>query len=484
MSFLCSVNQMVHRIMFKQKLLIIDDELDMLQGLQRVLSYELQDVQVDISSQPQQALRMLQDKNHDLVLLDIRMPEMDGLELLQEIKKIDPWITVLMMTAYSSIEVAVQSIKLGAYDFISKPFEMEDLLRLLQKALERNQLIRENLNLRRHISEKAGLARLVGQSGHMRNLFDSIRSIAHTDFAVLIRGESGTGKELVARAIHDLSKRGMRKLITVNCPAIPENLLESELFGHRKGAFTGALQDQKGLFEEAHGSSLLLDEIGDIPVRLQIKLLRVLQEREIRPLGSNRNIELDVRILSTTNQDLEQKLQNKSFREDLFYRLNVVTIKTPSLEEIKKDIPLLADHFARQACAELAVEYKQFAPQAMDLLMQKNWPGNVRELQNFVRRVIAFSGNTEISTQDIAAAEGRIQEVQERKDQAADSEIEPYNQAKDRVLQNFTAAYVQNLLQESRGNISQAAKLGGLSRVALQKILRRTGLDPEQYRQN
>ncbi|MFW6313977.1 MAG: sigma-54-dependent transcriptional regulator, partial [Desulfohalobiaceae bacterium] len=331
--------------MAKQQLLIVDDEQDMLQGLQRLLSFELQDVEVEVSSHSAQALRLLQEQGFDLVLLDIRMPDMDGLELLQRIKQLDPWITVIMMTAYGSIEIAVQSIKQGAYDFISKPFEMQDLLRLLRKGLERSQLIRENLNLRRHLSEKSGFRSLVGQSRPMQKLFEGIRSIAHTDYTVLIRGESGTGKELVARAIHDLSKRGSRSLVTVNCPAIPENLLESELFGHRKGAFTGALQDQKGLFVQAHGSTLLLDEIADIPVSVQTKLLRVLQEQEIRPLGSERQISVDVRILSTTNQDLEQKLQDRSFREDLFYRLNVVSIKTPSLEEVKEDIPLLADHF-------------------------------------------------------------------------------------------------------------------------------------------
>ncbi|MFO8033018.1 MAG: sigma-54 dependent transcriptional regulator [Desulfohalobiaceae bacterium] len=471
--------------MAKQQLLIVDDEQDMLQGLQRVLSQELKDVEVETCQESGQALGLLQDKDHDLVLLDIRMPDMDGLELLQRIKELDPWITVIMMTAYGSIEVAVQSIKQGAYDFISKPFEMQDLLRLLRKGLERSQLIRENLNLRRHLSEKSGFASLIGQSKPMQKLFESIRSIAHTDYAVLIRGESGTGKELVARAIHDLSKRGDRSLVTVNCPAIPENLLESELFGHRKGAFTGALQEQKGLFVQAHGSSLLLDEIADIPVSVQTKLLRVLQEQEIRPLGSERQISVDVRILSTTNQDLEQKLKERSFREDLFYRLNVVSIMTPSLEEVKEDIPLLADHFAREVCGELGVEYKQFSPQALDLLMQKSWPGNVRQLQNFVRRAIIFTGNSEISTQDVGMVEGQGQQETEANapGQEDDLWIEPYSRAKDRVLQRFSAEYAQQLLQRTRGNVSQAAKLAGLSRVALQKLLRRTGVDPACFRQ-
>jgi DNA-binding NtrC family response regulator len=322
----------------------------------------------------------------------------------------------------------------------------------------------------------------------MQRLFETIRSIAHTDYAVLIRGQSGTGKELVARAIHDLSKRGRRSLVTVNCPAVPENLLESELFGHKKGAFTGALQDQKGLFQEAHGSSLLLDEIADIPVAVQTKLLRVLQEQEIKPLGSNRQISVDVRILSTTNQDLEEKLLDKSFREDLFYRLNVVNIRTPSLEEIKEDIPLLVDHFARQACTELEVECKQFSIEALELLMQKKWPGNIRQLQNFIRRVLIFTKNAEITAQDIKA----VQEPDQQEMQISgepqqyrfsfEAGVEPYSKAKERVLQQFTAEYAQKLLHKTAGNVSQAAKLAGLSRVALQKILRRTGLEPANYR--
>ncbi len=466
----------------EQRLLIIDDERDMLQGLQRLLSLELTEVEVDICSDPRKALRMLQEKSHDLVLLDIRMPDVDGLDLLERIKELDPWITVIMMTAYGSIEIAVQSMKRGAYDFITKPFEMEDMLKLLRKGLERSQLIRENLNLRRHISEKSGFASLVGQSEVMRSLFDSIRSLAHTDYAVLIRGESGTGKELVARAVHDLSKRGRRSMITANCPAIPEHLLESELFGHKRGAFTGATQDQKGLFEQAHGSSLLLDEIGDIPVSVQTKLLRALQEQEIRPLGGNRNVQVDARILSTTNQDLEEKLTDKSFREDLYYRLNVVTIRTPRLEEIKEDIPLLADHFSRQVCSELGVEYKQFSPAAMDMLMQRPWPGNVRELQNLVRRVIVFSGNAEVTEREIGAVDGQVQKAQTRDNHIKGSAVEPYSQAKDRVLHRFSAEYAHDLLQMTQGNVSRAAKLAGLSRVALQKILRKTGVDPSEYR--
>jgi DNA-binding NtrC family response regulator len=287
----------------------------------------------------------------------------------------------------------------------------------------------------------------------------------------------------VARSIHNLSPRKDREFITVNCPALPEHLLESELFGYKKGAFTGALQDKKGLFQEAHGSSILLDEIADIPIPVQTKLLRVLQEQEIRPLGSNKNTPVDVRILSTTNQDLEQKLQDKTFREDLFFRLNVVTIKTPALEEIKDDIPLMVDFFIQQTCAEMDIPPKPFSPGAIERLKHRAWPGNVRELQNVVRRALIFSTENEVTPGDITQVETNEQKWKNGEEYARSEGLEPYNQAKERVLQKFSAEYVEHLMQETGGNISQAAKLGGLSRVALQKILRRTGVDPQRFRE-
>ena len=467
--------------MAEQKLLIIDDEYYMIKGLQRVLSYELEDVEVDICSRSDLALRMLLEKHYDLVLLDIRMPEVDGLELLPRIKKIHPDIQVIMMTAFGNIDLAVQSIKQGAFDFISKPFEMQDLIELLHTSLKKSRLSRTRKSglSPRH----SGLADLIGKTRPMQELFALISSIAPTDYSVLIRGESGTGKELVARSIHNLSPRKDRKLITVNCPALPEHLLESELFGYRKGAFTGALQDRNGLFQEAHGSSILLDEIADIPIPVQTKLLRVLQEQEIRPLGSNKNIPVDVRILSTTNQDLEQKLQDKTFREDLFFRLNVVTIKTPALEEIKEDIPLMVDFFIQQTCAETDIPPKPFAPGAIELLKHRAWPGNVRELQNVIRRALVFSSGDEVTRRDIVQTETNDRKVENGVKHVNVEELEPYSQAKERVLHRFSSEYVEQLMQKTGGNISQAAKLGGLSRVALQKILRRTGVDPQRFRE-
>ena len=471
--------------MTDQHLLIIDDEEDMIRGLKRVLSYELEGTDVTICANPLEALELIRNHRYDLVLLDIRMPEMDGLDLLTEILKMDNWVTVIMMTAFGSIETAVEAIKRGAYDFVAKPFDIPDLLRMLRKGLERNRLIRENLNLRAKISEKNVFENFGGQSPPLRRLYDTIQALAHTDYTVLIRGQSGTGKELVARAIHGLSKRGTLPLVAVNCPAIPEQLLESELFGHKKGAFTGADTDHVGLFEEANGSSLLLDEIGDLPVLLQTKLLRVLQEQEFRPLGGAKSKKVNVRILASTNQNLEKKILAREFREDLFYRLNVVTVHTPLLREIREDIPPLVDHFSKKFSSELGVPAKRFSPAAMEELMSRKWPGNVRELQNFVRRMLLFCREDEILPVHMHAVEHPREGANGGMETAprVDAEPESYIQARSRILDRFTRDFVDGLLAKTGGNISKAAKIAGLSRVAMQKILCRMNINSQEYRQ-
>ncbi len=468
--------------MSESTLLIIDDEKDMLDGLKRILPYELENVKVKVSSSPLKALELMRHSSFDLILMDVRMPEMDGLELLEQAKKLDPQSTIIMMTAYGNIETAVQSIKMGAYDFITKPFDIPDLLRHIRKGLERSALIRENMTLRKDVSRKVIFEDFVGQSPPMQMLYRTIQSLADTDYPVLIRGESGTGKELVARAIHSLSKRSSSTLVTVNCPAIPEHLLESELFGHKKGSFTGALKDHKGLFVEANKSSLLLDEIADIPVTVQTKLLRALQEQEVRPLGSSRNIQVDVRILSTTNQDLEQKIRDKSFREDLFYRLNVVTVSTPPLRNMPEDIPLLIHHFGRRVASELGINPKTISTPVMDALMRREWPGNVRELQNFIRRMIIFASAEEVGMDTLQAVDNQDY-PRSKSDCFPDSSgAELYSEAKSRVVNEFTESYVRKVLTRTNGNISQAARLAGLSRVALQKITRRLEIDTDNYR--
>ncbi len=466
------------------RVLIVDDEVDMLEGLKRLLGYELPGADIRTTAKPRQALAVLRQEAVDLVLLDIRMPEMDGLELLALLRQQDPELTVIMMTAYGSIETAVQAMRHGAYDFITKPFDSEALVRTVKKGLERSRLLQENRQLRRHLGESGAFQGLVGQSSPLRRLCDSIQAVAATDYNVLIRGESGTGKELVARAIHDLSRRRHRALVTVNCPAIPEHLLESELFGYKKGAFTGADRDHPGLFQEAHGSSLFLDEIADISVPVQTKLLRVLQEREIKPLGASRAHKVDVRILASTNQDLEAKIRDRSFREDLYYRLNVVTLRTPSLREMTEDIPLLVEHFARTAAAELGYPPKRFTPEALALIAHTPWPGNARELQNFVRRLTVYVSAPVIGEADILSLEGLDRKSPEVCLPAPPSEagIMSYKPAKEHLLQEFTKSYVIDLLEKTQGNVSRAATLSGLGRASFQKILRRLGIRPETFR--
>ena len=460
-----------------ERLVIIDDEQDMLDGLARLLGYELPALACETFVEPRAALDAVRDRPPDLVLLDVRMPDIDGMALLKVLLREVPWLTCLMMTAHGTIELAVAAIKSGAYDFIAKPFETEALVRMLTKGLERNRLIRENRALRDQV-EGADFHGLFGRSQAMQRLFDQIRAVARSDYSVLIRGESGTGKEFVARAVHAESHRRQRPFVTVNCPATPEYLLESELFGHRRGAFTGADQDRGGLFEEARGSTIFLDEIADIPIGTQTKLLRTLQDGEIKALGADRADTVDVRVVAATNQDLEEKIRARTFREDLYYRLNVVTLKTPSLREIPEDIPLMASHFVRQACRELASDPKRLAPEALQALAMYRWPGNVRQLQNVVRRTVMFTPREIIETSDLVFPAGTTPPSLLPLTPAGPPEegIVPYKDAKLRVLDQFTRAYVENLLCQSAGNVTQAAVLSGIRRPSLQKIIRRLGL--------
>jgi DNA-binding NtrC family response regulator len=469
--------------MSRERLLIVDDETDMLEGLRRLLGFEVPALEVLTCADPLEALALVRRGRPDVVLLDVRMPGIDGLALLGDLKAEDPSLTCIMMTAHGTIEMAVEAIKTGAYDFITKPFQKSDLLRLLTKGLERNRLILENRALRRRLGT-GDFHGLVGRSPAMQSLFDQIRATARTDYSVLVRGESGTGKELVAHALHRLSRRSEQALVTVNCAAIPENLLESELFGHRRGAFTGADRDHKGLFEEADGGTLLLDEIGDLPPGVQTKLLRALQEGEIRPLGSPKPLRVDVRIVAATNQDLESKIRDRSFREDLYYRLNVITLKTPALREVPEDIPLMASHFALLACTELDLPPKRFGPQALQALAARNWPGNVRQLQNAVRRAVMLAPGEVIADVDLALAAGGVVSPPPAvtdADLAADGVV-PYKDAKAQIVERFTRAYVDDLLRKSAGNVTQAAALSGIGRPSLQKIIRRFGIRAEAFK--
>ena len=474
--------------MIKNRLLIIDDEVDMRNGLQRLLSREFPSLEIITLADAEQTISYFERETADLALLDIKMPKMNGLDLLKHLIAKNPWLTAIMMTGFGSIATAVEAIKSGAYDFITKPFDKELICRTLNKAIERNRLLRENYTLKEQVCDKTKTNELIGQSPAFNLFRKNLETIARSNYTVLVRGESGTGKELTARALHNLSERKSKPLITktwVNCPAIPEHLLESELFGYTRGAFTNANQDQEGLFFAARGGTLCLDEVGDIPFAIQSKLLRVLQEGEIKPLGSAKTIRIDVRIIALTNLNLEKMIADRLFREDLFYRLNVVNLTTPSLKDLTEDIPLLAAHFVKKVCCELDLPLKRFDQWAITALMNRAWPGNVRELQNVVRRAVMFCPHDIITTEDLNFIENPPRAMSDSapyEDFERNGNFEAYKEAKERVITRFTQRYISALLRKTGGNVSQGAELSGISRVALQKIMKRQDINSTDYR--
>lgn len=462
----------------KDRVLVVDDEPDMINLIKRRVSVDL-NCDVDTARGGAEAVNLAKKRNYDVGLFDIHMPEMDGLQLLEEMMRLNPWMTVVMMTAYGVVEPAVQSIKKGAYDFITKPFDYDDLLHVLRKALERCHLLRENLNLQRRVREETRFQNLIGTSPAMMKIYDTIQMIAKTDVTVLVTGESGTGKELATRAIHSLSLRSEKPLVVVNCPALPENILESELFGYKKGAFTDARSDKTGLFEEARQGTIYLDEIGDIALPIQTKLLRVLQEKEIKPLGQAQSIPVDVRVIASTNKDLKERIRAGAFREDLYYRLNVLTVHMPPLRERMEDIPLLAEHFLKRYVREFDKPTKTFSPGFLDHLLQRRWEGNVRQLENVIKRAILLSSGDVIEPHTIGLGTGSASTSPTA---PQDSEYPPYKEAKARILGRFHKEYLTQLLRTHQGNVTHAATACGLERQGLQQILRRYGIKAETFR--
>jgi two-component system response regulator PilR (NtrC family) len=381
-----------------EKILVVDDEKSMRDFLSIVLKKE--GYYVSTAGNGDEALKLLQTDIYDLVLTDIKMPGADGLEILRTAKRTSPDTVVLMITAYASAETAIEAMKQGAYDYISKPFQIEEVKLIIHNALEQRRLKAEVLLLRRELKGRGGLQNLIGQGPAMQKVFDVVRKVADTKSNILILGESGTGKELVARAIHSLSSRRDKPFVTVNCGALPEPLLESELFGHMKGSFTGAYTNKAGLFEVANGGVIFLDEIGDTPSSIQVKLLRVLEDQEFRRVGGIQSIKVDVRIIAATNKDLERAVADGSFREDLYYRLDVIPILLPPLRERTEDIPLLARYFLDRFGQTSGKMVRQITPEAMRLLQSHDWKGNVRELENVMERVVALASGEVLDEQD------------------------------------------------------------------------------------
>ena len=460
----------------REKLLIVDDEPDMLALLERTLAPET-GWEIRATASGEDCLAVLREDPPDLVLLDIRMPGMDGMEVLERVRDMAQAPTVIMMTAYGVIDLAVESIRKGAYDFITKPFDNTRLVLTLKKAMEYHRLLHENRDLQELVRGPSLFQGMVGASPRMREVFETIRMVAKTDATVLVTGESGTGKELAARAIHRLSPRRGRAFVAVNCPALPENILETELFGYAKGAFTDAKQDKKGLFQEADKGTVFLDEIGDLPPTLQTKLLRVLQEKEIKPVGDTRSVKVDVRVVASTNRDLQEQMREGAFREDLFYRLNVVGVRLPPLRERKEDLPLLVEHFLKRHARELQRPGLKVPPGFMESLQENPWQGNIRELENVLKRSVIMARDDTLAFPE--PPEGRHETSPESKTALLDL---PYREAKDRVLRAFNRDYLAAVLARHNGNVTHSARACGLERQSLQQLLRRYGVRAETYR--
>jgi len=439
-----------------RKLLIVDDEQSLLDLLE--ILFQDQGHKVLTARSMAEAREILHKTRPDLVLCDIMMPDGNGLDLLAEIRQQDDPPPVLMMTAYTSTRSAIEATKLGAYYYISKPFDNEDLKVLVEKALERSDLEEENVHLKRQLQERYTFANIIGRSAKMQAVFSLIERAGPTSSTVLIEGESGTGKELIARALHYNSPRALRRFLSVNCGALPETLLESELFGHERGAFTGAVKEKKGLFREASGGTLFLDEIGEMSSAVQVKVLRALQEKKVRRVGGSEEEEVDVRIIAATNQDLEAKIGTGDFREDLYYRINVIPIQLPPLRERLEDVPLLVAHFIEKYSRQIGVPPKRVTPEAMRALERYEWPGNVRELENLVERCLALSTGHAIEVEDLPdSVTGR------RRSLTPEVTLPETGMDLEAFLDRVREALMREALERCEGIQTQAAELLGMT---------------------
>ena len=455
-----------------EKILVVDDEEHMRESLKDILSSER--YEIILAGDGDEALKLLND-SITLIIADVRMPKMDGFALLKEVKKTYPDIPVVMITAYGTTKLAVEAMKSGAYDYITKPFDPEAILIDVRKIVEHQQIVKENLRLKQQLEKRFDIHNIIGESQQIKDIIGIIKKVASTPSSVLIEGQSGTGKELIAKALHYLSDRRNEPFVIVNCAAIPDTLLESELFGHKKGSFTDAISDKKGRFEEADGGTIFLDEIGDMSLSLQSKILRVLQEKEFSKIGDVKNIKVDVRIISATNKNLAEEIQKGRFREDLYFRINVINVKLPPLVKRKDDIPLLADFFVKKYSYSIGKQIKGISDSALQLLKQYNWPGNIRELENLMERAIIFTTG-EVIEEDV---------IKENLLYWKDSEnnierfLEKYHNYKDAV-ENFEKKLILKAFEKSKGHFSNAAKELGISRHSLRYQINKLGLKIEE----
>ena len=437
-------------------LLLVDDD----PGLLKLLGMRLtsEGFHIVTAESGQEALKLLLKEKIDLVISDLRMDEMDGMALFAEIQRQQPGMPVIILTAHGSIPDAVAATQQGVFSFLTKPVDRDALYKAIDEALE----------LVTTVSDEEWSKDIVTRSPQMLRLLEQAKLVAQSDVSVLINGQSGTGKEVLAQAIHRASPRAKKPFIAINCGALPEQLLESELFGHAKGAFTGAVSSREGLFQAAEGGTLFLDEIGDMPMALQVKLLRVLQERKVRPLGSNRDIDIDVRILSATHRDLPKAMERNEFREDLYYRLNVVNLRIPTLSERAEDIPVLANHLLRESAKRHKPFVRSFSTDAMKCLMTASWPGNVRQLVNVIDQCVALTTAPVISEALVTQAL-----------QGENTALPTFAEARG----HFEMTYLRKLLQMTKGNVTQAARMAGRNRTEFYKLLSRHGLDANDFKE-
>jgi two-component system response regulator PilR (NtrC family) len=464
--------------MLKEKILVVDDEKSMREFLEIMLRKE--DYRISLAPNGEEVLRLIEKDIFDLVLLDIRMPKMDGIAVLKKIKALSPETVVIMITAYASADTAIKAMKEGAYDYITKPFKVEEIKLIIKNALEKRNLQKENTLLKQVIRDRYHFDNIIGQSSKMLALYDLLDKVGPTKTNILITGESGTGKELVAKAIHYSSPRKDLPFVTLNCGAIPEPLIESELFGHMKGAFTDAIATKKGLFEVADEGTLFLDEISELPLLMQVKLLRVLQDREFKRVGGTEDIRVDVRIIAATNKDLEEAVREKRFREDLFYRLNVIQIKLPPLRERREDVPQLAMHFLKKFSEELNKTISNISSEALQLLLDYDYPGNVRELQNIIERAVALEANPELTAQNLRSY---LDDHLQLKKGGLELDIPNEGINLEKLVEDIERTLLVKALNRTHGIKKKAAELLGINfrsmRYRLDKYCLNDGTDME-----
>jgi two-component system response regulator HydG len=462
--------------MQKPRILVVDDKENMLKLLATVLGEKNE---VTLASDGAQALALIGARDFEVVLSDIRMPEADGFQVLKAVRDASLFTEVVLMTAFATVHDAVEAIKQGAYDYLQKPFDPDAAALIVARAVERKQLREQAANLRKELDGVYGLQNLIGKSRKMREVYEQLERAASLEMTVLLVGETGTGKELAARAVHQRSARRDKRFVAINCGALPAELVESELFGHARGAFTGAATAKAGLFEEASGGTLFLDEVGELPLTVQVKLNRVLQEKEVRRVGDNNAVKVDVRVISATHRDLKAEVHAGRFREDLFYRLHVLPIRLPPLRERKEDIPLLAMHFLEKHARAYHRDLVGFEPDALHALTAYEWPGNVRELENAVERSAAAASANQIAYRDLPP------EVQARPEGKLPMEMlanMPYKEAVETARDRVSRDYLAALMREFSGNVTRAAERAGVERESLHRLLRKYGLHSEEFK--